>query len=62
MSLKFILFSLYFILIATFGVILSKYQIVSKLLTLLLHESLDSGEKFSIILTLGHCTEDCGKY
>ncbi|KAI5762751.1 TERB1 [Gulo gulo luscus] len=43
----------------TFGVILSKYQIVSKLLTLLLHESLDSGEKFSIILTLGHCTEDC---
>ncbi|GAB5582345.1 telomere repeats-binding bouquet formation protein 1 isoform X1 [Prionailurus iriomotensis] len=43
----------------TFGVILSKYHIVSKLLTLLLHESLDSGEKFSIILTLGHCTEDC---
>ncbi|XP_013969455.1 telomere repeats-binding bouquet formation protein 1 isoform X1 [Canis lupus baileyi] len=43
----------------TFGIILSKYQIVSKLLTLLLHESLDSGEKFSIILTLGHCTEDC---
>uniref|UniRef100_A0A452QFF1 Telomere repeat binding bouquet formation protein 1 n=1 Tax=Ursus americanus TaxID=9643 RepID=A0A452QFF1_URSAM len=45
----------------TFGVILSKYQIVSKLLTLLLHESLDSGEKFSIILTLGHCTEDCAE-
>ncbi|XP_034880937.1 telomere repeats-binding bouquet formation protein 1 [Mirounga leonina] len=43
----------------TFGIILSKYQIVSKLLTLLLHEGLDSGEKFSIILTLGHCTEDC---
>ncbi|XP_004431744.1 PREDICTED: telomere repeats-binding bouquet formation protein 1 [Ceratotherium simum simum] len=43
----------------TFGVVLSKYHIVSKLLALLLHESLDSGEKFSIILTLGHCTEDC---
>ncbi|XP_060041382.1 telomere repeats-binding bouquet formation protein 1 isoform X1 [Erinaceus europaeus] len=43
----------------TFGVILSKYSIVSKLLTLLLYDSLDSGEKFSIILTLGHCTEDC---
>ncbi|XP_066204809.1 telomere repeats-binding bouquet formation protein 1 [Saccopteryx leptura] len=43
----------------TFGEILSKYHIVSKLLALLLHESLDSGEKFSIILTLGHCTEDC---
>ncbi|XP_054552861.1 telomere repeats-binding bouquet formation protein 1 isoform X2 [Talpa occidentalis] len=42
-----------------FGVVLSKYCIVSKLLALLLHESLDSGEKFSIILTLGHCTEDC---
>uniref|UniRef100_F6PFS5 Telomere repeat binding bouquet formation protein 1 n=1 Tax=Monodelphis domestica TaxID=13616 RepID=F6PFS5_MONDO len=41
------------------GVVLSKYHIVSKLLTLLLHESLDSGEKFSIILTLGHCTESC---
>ncbi|XP_006155628.1 telomere repeats-binding bouquet formation protein 1 [Tupaia chinensis] len=43
----------------TFGVVLSKYHIVSKLLALLTHESLDSGEKFSIILTLGHCTEDC---
>ncbi|XP_004584205.2 telomere repeats-binding bouquet formation protein 1 [Ochotona princeps] len=43
----------------TFGVILSKYHIVSKLLALLLHESLDSGEKFSIMLALGHCTEDC---
>ncbi|XP_074059171.1 telomere repeats-binding bouquet formation protein 1 isoform X2 [Macrotis lagotis] len=41
------------------GVILAKYHIVSKLLTLLLHESLDSGEKFSIILALGHCTEAC---
>ncbi|XP_004690555.1 PREDICTED: telomere repeats-binding bouquet formation protein 1 [Condylura cristata] len=45
----------------TFGVVLSKYCIVSKLLALLLHESLDSGEKFSIILTLGHCTEDCAE-
>ncbi|KAI2579005.1 telomere repeat binding bouquet formation protein 1 [Homo sapiens] len=43
----------------TFGIVLSKYHIVSKLLALLLHESLDSGEKFSIMLTLGHCTEDC---
>lgn len=45
-----------------FGEVLSKYHIVSKLLALLLHESLDSEEKFSIILTLGHCTEVCGKY
>ncbi|XP_039744827.1 telomere repeats-binding bouquet formation protein 1 isoform X2 [Pteropus medius] len=43
----------------TFGEVLSKYHIVSKLLALLLHESLDSEEKFSIILTLGHCTEVC---
>ncbi|XP_058135874.1 telomere repeats-binding bouquet formation protein 1 [Dasypus novemcinctus] len=43
----------------TFGIVLSKYHIVSKLLALLLHESLDSGEKFSVILTLGHCTEVC---
>ncbi|KAM5262844.1 telomere repeats-binding bouquet formation protein 1 [Ctenodactylus gundi] len=43
----------------TFGVVLSKYNIVSKLLALLPHESLDSGEKFSIMLALGHCTEDC---
>uniref|UniRef100_A0A8C2SGZ6 Telomere repeats-binding bouquet formation protein 1 n=1 Tax=Capra hircus TaxID=9925 RepID=A0A8C2SGZ6_CAPHI len=35
------------------------YHIVSKLLALLLLDSLDSGEKFSVILTLGHCTEDC---
>nr|KAF6411973.1 telomere repeat binding bouquet formation protein 1 [Rousettus aegyptiacus] len=42
-----------------FGEVLSKYHIVSKLLALLLHESLDSEEKFSIILTLGHCTEVC---
>ncbi|XP_005078740.1 telomere repeats-binding bouquet formation protein 1 isoform X2 [Mesocricetus auratus] len=45
--------------LATFSLVLSKYHIVSKLLTLLLHESLGSGEKFSIILAIGHCTEDC---
>ncbi|XP_048211371.1 telomere repeats-binding bouquet formation protein 1 isoform X2 [Perognathus longimembris pacificus] len=43
----------------TFRVILSKYHIVSRLLALLTHESLDLEEKFSIILALGHCTEDC---
>ncbi|XP_037671524.1 telomere repeats-binding bouquet formation protein 1 [Choloepus didactylus] len=43
----------------TFGIVLSKYHIVSKLLALLLHESLDSEEKFSIMLTIGHCTEAC---
>ncbi|XP_005345586.3 telomere repeats-binding bouquet formation protein 1 [Microtus ochrogaster] len=44
---------------SSFSVVLSKYHIVSKLLSLLLHESLDLGEKFSIILAIGHCTEDC---
>ncbi|XP_049643373.1 telomere repeats-binding bouquet formation protein 1 [Suncus etruscus] len=43
----------------TFGILLFKYCIVSKLLTLFRHESLDLGEKFSILLTLGHCTEKC---
>lgn len=43
----------------TFGEVLSKYHIVSKLLALLIHESLDSEEKLGIILTLGHCTEAC---
>ncbi|XP_006878968.1 PREDICTED: coiled-coil domain-containing protein 79 [Elephantulus edwardii] len=42
-----------------FRVILSKYHIVAKLLALLRHESLDLREKFSIILTLGHCTDAC---
>ncbi|XP_052023068.1 telomere repeats-binding bouquet formation protein 1 [Apodemus sylvaticus] len=46
---------------AAFALVLSKYHIVSTLLALLLHESLDSREKFSIILTIGHCTEDCEK-
>ncbi|OBS72632.1 hypothetical protein A6R68_12805, partial [Neotoma lepida] len=47
--------------VATFSMVLSKYHVVSKLLALLLHESLDSGEKLSIVLAIGHCTEDCGE-
>uniref|UniRef100_A0A8C0H1H4 Telomere repeat binding bouquet formation protein 1 n=1 Tax=Chelonoidis abingdonii TaxID=106734 RepID=A0A8C0H1H4_CHEAB len=43
------------------GDVLVKYHIVSKLLRLLTSDSLDSGEKISIILTIGHCTEGCGK-
>ncbi|GAB1293532.1 Telomere repeats-binding bouquet formation protein 1 [Apodemus speciosus] len=46
---------------AAFALVLSKYHIVSTLLALLLHETLDSREKFSIILAIGHCTEDCEK-
>nr|KAF6318961.1 telomere repeat binding bouquet formation protein 1 [Pipistrellus kuhlii] len=46
---------------STFGEVLAKYHIVSKLLALLLHKNLDSAEKFSIILTLGHCTETCAE-
>ncbi|CAM5151032.1 unnamed protein product [Eretmochelys imbricata] len=41
------------------GDVLVKYHIVSKLLRLLTYDTLDSGEKISIILTLGHCTEGC---
>ncbi|XP_074864888.1 telomere repeats-binding bouquet formation protein 1 [Carettochelys insculpta] len=41
------------------GDVLGKYHIVSKLLRLLTYDTLDSGEKISIILTIGHCTEDC---
>ncbi|XP_073164527.1 telomere repeats-binding bouquet formation protein 1 [Lepidochelys kempii] len=41
------------------GDVLVKYHIVSKLLRLLTYDTLDSGEKMSIILTLGHCTEGC---
>ncbi|XP_078525366.1 telomere repeats-binding bouquet formation protein 1 isoform X2 [Lissotriton helveticus] len=41
------------------GIVLSKYHIVSSLMKLLLHESMSTGDKFSIILTLGHCTDDC---
>uniref|UniRef100_A0A8C4Y5L5 Telomere repeat binding bouquet formation protein 1 n=1 Tax=Gopherus evgoodei TaxID=1825980 RepID=A0A8C4Y5L5_9SAUR len=43
------------------GDVLVKYHIVSKLLRLLTSDTLDSGEKISIILTIGHCTEGCGK-
>nr|XP_009942565.1 PREDICTED: telomere repeats-binding bouquet formation protein 1 [Opisthocomus hoazin] len=41
------------------GVVLSKYHTVSELLKLLSNDTLDTGEKISIILTLGHCTEVC---
>ncbi|XP_078236526.1 telomere repeats-binding bouquet formation protein 1 [Pogona vitticeps] len=41
------------------GVSLPKYNIVPKLLTLLSHNILDSGDRFSLILTLGHCTDNC---
>ncbi|XP_074824887.1 telomere repeats-binding bouquet formation protein 1 [Natator depressus] len=41
------------------GDVLVKYHIVSKLLRLLTYGTLDSGEKISIILTIGHCTEGC---
>ncbi|XP_034644541.1 telomere repeats-binding bouquet formation protein 1 isoform X2 [Trachemys scripta elegans] len=41
------------------GDVLVKYHIVSKLLRLLTSDILDSGEKISIILTIGHCTEGC---
>uniref|UniRef100_A0A8C8RA08 Telomere repeat binding bouquet formation protein 1 n=1 Tax=Pelusios castaneus TaxID=367368 RepID=A0A8C8RA08_9SAUR len=41
------------------GDVLLKYNIVSKLLRLLTYGTLDSGEKISIILTIGHCTEGC---
>ncbi|XP_010280048.1 PREDICTED: telomere repeats-binding bouquet formation protein 1 [Phaethon lepturus] len=41
------------------GVILTKYHTVSELLKLLSDDTLDTGEKISIILTIGHCTEVC---
>ncbi|XP_014797973.1 PREDICTED: telomere repeats-binding bouquet formation protein 1 [Calidris pugnax] len=41
------------------GVVLTKYHTVSELLKLLSHNTLDTGEKVSIILTIGHCTEVC---
>lgn len=43
------------------GVVLAKYHTVSELLKLLSNETLSTGEKISIILTIGHCTEVCGK-
>nr|DBA16939.1 TPA: hypothetical protein GDO54_002464 [Pyxicephalus adspersus] len=39
--------------------LLSKYNIVSNLITLLTSQSLNPEDKFSIVLTLAHCTEDC---
>ncbi|NWV26884.1 TERB1 protein, partial [Origma solitaria] len=41
------------------GVVLAKYRTVSELLKLLSNETLNTGEKISIILTIGHCTEVC---
>ncbi|NXI61329.1 TERB1 protein, partial [Anseranas semipalmata] len=41
------------------GVVLAKYHTVSELLNLLSDDTLDTGEKISIILTIGHCTEVC---
>ncbi|NWU16365.1 TERB1 protein, partial [Cephalopterus ornatus] len=41
------------------GVVLAKYHTVSELLKLLCNETLNTGEKTSIILTIGHCTEVC---
>ncbi|XP_066493710.1 telomere repeats-binding bouquet formation protein 1 [Tiliqua scincoides] len=41
------------------GISLSRYNIVANLLALLSYNILDSGEKFSVILTLGHCTDGC---
>ncbi|XP_074014299.1 telomere repeats-binding bouquet formation protein 1 [Numenius arquata] len=41
------------------GVVLTKYHTVSELLKLLSNDALDTGEKVSIILTIGHCTEVC---
>lgn len=43
------------------GVVLAKYHTVSELLKLLSNGTLNTGEKISIILTIGHCTEVCGK-
>ncbi|NXF94313.1 TERB1 protein, partial [Eubucco bourcierii] len=41
------------------GVVLTKYHTVSELLKLLSNDALDTGEKISIILAIGHCTEGC---
>ncbi|NXR38165.1 TERB1 protein, partial [Zosterops hypoxanthus] len=41
------------------GVVLAKYHTVSELLKLMSNETLSTGEKISIILTIGHCTEVC---
>ncbi|XP_027520940.1 telomere repeats-binding bouquet formation protein 1 isoform X3 [Corapipo altera] len=41
------------------GAVLAKYHTVAELLKLLCNETLNTGEKISIILTIGHCTEVC---
>ncbi|NXS37222.1 TERB1 protein, partial [Pomatostomus ruficeps] len=41
------------------SVVLAKYHTVSGLLKLLSSETLNTGDKVSIILTIGHCTEVC---
>ncbi|NXB05582.1 TERB1 protein, partial [Cnemophilus loriae] len=41
------------------SVVLAKYHTVAELLKLLSNEKLSTGEKISIILTIGHCTEVC---
>uniref|UniRef100_A0ACB8E958 Uncharacterized protein n=1 Tax=Sphaerodactylus townsendi TaxID=933632 RepID=A0ACB8E958_9SAUR len=41
------------------GAALARYNIVPNLLTLLSYSMINSREKFSIILTLGHCTDGC---
>ncbi|NWI69899.1 TERB1 protein, partial [Todus mexicanus] len=41
------------------SVMLTKYRTVSELLKLLSNDTLDTGEKISIILAIGHCTEVC---
>ncbi|NXC46624.1 TERB1 protein, partial [Penelope pileata] len=41
------------------GGVLAKYHTVSELLNLLSKDMLDTGEKMSVILTIGHCTEVC---
>ncbi|XP_075045118.1 telomere repeats-binding bouquet formation protein 1 isoform X3 [Mixophyes fleayi] len=38
---------------------LSKHSIISSLITLLSSGSLESEDMFSIVLTVGHCTEEC---
>ncbi|KFP63522.1 Coiled-coil domain-containing protein 79, partial [Cariama cristata] len=43
------------------SVVLTKYHTVSELLKLLSNDTLDTGEKISIILTIGHCTEVCAE-
>ncbi|KFP92342.1 Coiled-coil domain-containing protein 79, partial [Apaloderma vittatum] len=46
---------------SSMGVVLTKYHTVSELLKLLSNNTLDTGEKISIILTIGHCTEVCAE-